>query len=95
MLLVLINTNVSGGEGRLGEGDPHVMGLYHAPGRPESASSSSPPGAGAGPLHPGHHYLPFPTASGPGPSGMLVVPQPINASKVTNAHTFTFYVRLN
>ena len=64
-----------------------MSGLYNqvaAGQRPESASSASPPSN-----HPAH-FPPFPTTSG-GP-GMLVVPQPINASKVetqTSLSVFT------
>ena len=82
-----VNVNVVGPEGRLleehgGHGrllDEHggLSGLYsghHAP-RPESASSASPPTAN----HPHFGgFLPSSSAS----NRMLVVPQPINASKV-------------
>ena len=55
-----------------------MSGLYNqmaAGQRPESASSASPPSN-----HPAH-FPSFPTTSGG--AGMLVVPQPINASKVS------------
>lgn len=78
-LTLIKNHYISGSEGPGGRLDhEHLMsGLYNqvaAGQRPESASSASPPSN-----HPAH-FPPFPTTSG-GP-GMLVVPQPINASKV-------------
>ncbi len=62
-------------------------GLYGHHGltqRPESASSASPPSHGghfpSSPPSHGGHFPGFPPASSA--AGMLVVPQPINASKV-------------
>ena len=67
----------SEGPGRL-DHDHLMSGLYNqvaAGQRPESASSASPPSN-----HPAH-FPSFPSTSGG--AGMLVVPQPINASKVS------------
>jgi len=68
-----------GSDGRLADGSEHSLGLYHSAPRPESASSASPPSQ----VHPGH-YLPFPTSSAASAhsTGGLIVPQPINATKV-------------
>lgn len=70
--------SVPGAEGGRLEQDQIMAGLYshHAAQRPESSSSASPPS------HP-HFPTSFPSASSG--SGMLVVPQPINASKVSQA----------
>ena len=64
-----------------------MSGLYGHHGlaqRPESASSASPPSHGHFPASPpSHGHFPaFPPATSA--AGMLVVPQPINASKVNN-----------
>ena len=69
---------ISGSEGPGRLDHEHLMsGLYNqvaAGQRPESASSASPPS------NQPVHFPTFPTTSGG--AGMLVVPQPINASKV-------------
>ena len=75
---------VVGADGRLLEGEGGLSGLYsghHAP-RPESASSASPPT--------GHAHFPGFPAHSSGGGGMLVVPQPINASKVL-IYTLIYY----
>ena len=67
--------NAAGSEGGRLEHDQLMSGLYShhaAQQRPDSSSSASPPSAAHS------HFPSFPPAS----SGMLVVPQPINASKV-------------
>lgn len=76
MILMSECLSISGAEGGRLEQDQLMSGLYshHAASqRPESSSSASPPS------HP-HFPASFPSASSG--SGMLVVPQPINASKV-------------
>ena len=57
------------------EGEGGLGGLYagHQTARPESASSASPPSM---------NHAHFPGFPPPTSGGMLVVPQPINASKV-------------
>jgi hypothetical protein len=93
----IFNFMFSGHEGRNLEGEMGMGGLYGHHGltqRPESASSASPPShahfPASPPSHahfpaspPSHHaHFPgFPTATSS--AGMLVVPQPINASKVS------------
>lgn len=79
---------ISGAEGGRLEQDQLMSGLYshHAASqRPESSSSASPPS------HP-HFPASFPSASSG--SGMLVVPQPINASKVIQDSLFFSELRL-
>ena len=74
-----LTVSIAGSEGPGRLDHDHLMsGLYNqvaAGQRPESASSASPPSN-----HPAH-FPSFPTTSGG--AGMLVVPQPINASKVS------------
>ena len=70
----------SGSDGRLVEGEGGLGGLYagHQTARPESASSASPPSM---------NHAHFPGFPPPTSGGMLVVPQPINASKVSRSRT--------